>query len=209
MLADDHPILLHGLRDLIDAETDFSVIEATSNGPRAMHLVRTRKPHIALLDVSIPDVGGMEILRDVKRSRSPVRVIFLTATLVGNQIADAIAMGVWGLLRKEDAPDKLLDCMRSVAAGSRWLPKSMLDEARRPHSPSVAQLFQSLSPREREISGLVGEGRSNRDIAELLGISVGTIGIHLHSVYQKLQISNRIALYALQAELQLTKDRLW
>lgn len=203
IVADDHPLLLHGLADMLRSAGLFDLVEATGSGTRALALVQSLQPDIAVLDVSMPDIGGMEILRAVHANRWPVRVIFLSATLSGKQISDAIDMGVWGLLLKDYATDSLLDCLNQVLAGKKWLPDDLVAKARGDHRSDNAMRLAALTPREREITELVCRGLSNRAIATELGSSEGTVGIHLHNIYGKLDISSRTMLAALNVRYQL------
>jgi DNA-binding NarL/FixJ family response regulator len=200
ILADDHPLLLRSLKDVISADPDFRVVGATTSGTKALSLIRSHQPNLAVLDVSMPDVGGLDILRTVYEYSLPVKVIFLTATLTGRQIADAMAMGIRGLLLKEYATETLLDCMRKVAGGEKWLPSELVARATHDTRSSGAERLSQLTTREREIANLICAGLSNRSIAGKLGTSEGTIRIHLHNMYQKLNISNRTALAALHFE---------
>lgn len=208
ILADDHPLLLRGLQEMLATAADFEVLEATSSGNKALSLIRSLKPDLAVLDVSMPDIGGLDILRTIAEHRWPVKVIFLTATLTGRQIADAMAMGVSGILLKEYAPDALLECMRTVAAGNTWLPAEITAKVVRRDAGDAAEAgakLNLLTPREREIAGLICGGLSNRAIAEKLGTSDGTVGIHLHNIYRKLEIGNRTALAALHIQYEASQ----
>ncbi|AZO41509.1 response regulator transcription factor [Mesorhizobium sp. M7D.F.Ca.US.005.01.1.1] len=129
VLADDHPLLLRGLQGVLKAAPDFNVLAATASGVQALSLISDLRPDLAVLDVSMPNVGGLAIQRTVLQERLPVKVIFLTASLTGRQIADAISMGVWGILLKEYATEVLLDCMRQVASGEKWLPPELVARA--------------------------------------------------------------------------------
>lgn len=111
LVADDHPLLLRGLADLLQATREVELVEATGSGTRALAVIRDKRPEVAVLDVSMPDVGGLAILRAIRENGWPVRVIFLSATMTGRQIAEAIGLGVWGLLLKDYASDSLLDCL--------------------------------------------------------------------------------------------------
>jgi len=127
-------------------------------------------------------------------------VIFLTATISGPQVAEALKMGLSGLLLKEYAPEALLDCMRQVAMGGKWLPADLMEKASQVSEDVTLERFSLLTPREREIAALICGGLSNRMIASRLGTSEGTIGIHLHNIFRKLDISNRATLAALHVQ---------
>lgn len=202
LLADDHPLLLRGLADLLQATGEVDLVEATSSGTRALASIREKRPDIAVLDVSMPDVGGLAILRALREGGLPVRVIFLSATMTGRQIAEAIGLGVWGLLLKDYASDSLLDCLREVIAGRKWLPEELVSKARRGGGVDIGGEIASLTPREKEISALVCRGFSNKAIAGMVGSTEGTVSIHLHNIYRKLDISSRTTLATLFVQYQ-------
>ena len=126
-----------------------------------------------------------------------MRVIFLTAAVTPAQVSDALAHGIWGILLKEAAPDKLIDCLRSVAEGRRWLSEELAANADPLWNTPLSPGLTGLTPRELEISELACSGMSNKLIALKLGAVEGTVKIHLHNIFQKLRITNRTALAAL------------
>jgi two-component system nitrate/nitrite response regulator NarL len=196
LLADDHPVVLRGLAELVAMEPGFKVVATTTKGCDAFALINRLKPDLAVLDVHMPDVSGLTILRKVWNADLAVRVVFLTAMVTPVQIADALAHGIGGILLKEAAPDKLIECLRSVADGGRWISEELANADpswTTPLPPGLA----ALTPREREISELACSGLSNKLIARRLGAVEGTVKIHLHNIFQKLHITNRTALAAL------------
>lgn len=197
VVADDHPLLLRGLADLLRASEGVELVEATGSGIRALSVIRDQRPDIAILDVTMPDVGGMAILKVIHEQNWPVRVIFLSATMSGSQIAEALSLGVWGLLLKDYAAHSLIDCLDEVSAGRKWLPDDLVARAREESGIDVPKAIASLTPREREISELVCRGLSNKAIAAAVGSSEGTVSIHLHNIYRKLAISSRTTLATL------------
>lgn len=196
-LVDDHPVLLRGLADLVAMEADFQVAGSTTEGSNAFAMIDRLKPDLAVLDINMPDVSGMAILRRIWSADLPVRTIFLTAMITPSQAAEALAHGIWGILLKEAAPDTLIDCLRSVAAGRRWFAEEVAAKLAPLPSQQVPPGLSGLTPREREIAGLACSGLSNRLIARQLGAGEGTVKIHLHNIFQKLRINNRTALAAL------------
>lgn len=193
ILVDDHPLLLRGLADLISLEDDLTVIGTAASGHEGIKLLRELKPEIAILDVSMPELGGFAVLQAVNAAALPVRVVFLTAMITPAQVAEALKLGAWGLLLKEAAPDTLIDCLHAVASGRRWHPaelQAMADQAK-------AGRLAPLTRREREIVDLACRGLSNKAIAEAIGTAEGTIKIHLHNVFGKLNVTNRTSLAAI------------
>lgn len=203
VVADDHPLLLEALAALLRGSGGFDVVEATSSGHRALKLVGTLQPDIAVLDVSMPDIGGMDILRAAAGNRWPVKIVFLSATMTGKQIAEAMELGVRGIMLKESATDDLLHCLVRVAGGHTWIPEELVARAEQDNSKDTASLIDALTRREREIAELVCQGLSNRAIAGQLGSAEGTVSIHLHNIYRKLSISSRTSLAALLVQHQI------
>ncbi|WP_309089106.1 response regulator transcription factor [Phenylobacterium sp.] len=199
IVADDHPVVLNGVRSLVASASDFEVVAAHSDGAAALEAIRALSPDLALLDVSMPKKTGTEVLSAVAEEGLATRIVLLTASATDEQIRAAVALGVWGLLMKDAAADMLLDCLRVVASGRRWLfgaevLAALEREAARAQS---AGRLSVLTPRERQLVELVAEGLPNKLIARELGLTEGTVKIHLHNVYQKLGVNNRTTLAAL------------
>jgi two-component system nitrate/nitrite response regulator NarL len=197
VLADDHPLVLRGLRDLLEVYSHVNVVAMCPDGGAALTAVRELKPDMIVADVSMPVFNGLDILATVIAEKLPTKVVFLTASLADHQIFDAVAQGVHAIVLKDSAPDTLLDCIESVAAGKRWLASKHVGpaiEREVTRRDEGRQLFGSLTSREREIAELTAEGLSNKQIARRLGILEGTAKLHLHNIYQKLGISNRTVL---------------
>jgi DNA-binding NarL/FixJ family response regulator len=199
-LMDDHPVVLRGLAELVGMEPDFRIAGVTTDGASAFAMIDRVKPDIAVLDINLPDVSGLALLRRLRGAGLPVRPIFLTAIITPAQVSEAVENGIWGILLKESAPDTLIDCLRSVAAGRRWLSGEIARMAEPPRNEETAAGLSALTPRELEIAGHACRGLSNKLIARELGASEGTVKIHLHNIFQKLRITNRTALAAIYYE---------
>ena len=200
VLADDHPIVLSGLTSLIRSDPRYDLLAACSDGSAALQAIRDLQPDLAVLDISMPGLNGLEVLQRLQAEETTSRVVFLTASARDEDIATAVSRGAWGLLLKEVAADQLLECLESVAGGSRWLPADMIDGAltrEATRKAEAARVTRALTPRERELVGLAMEGLSNKEIARRIGVTEGTVKIHLHNVYQKLGVTNRTAMTAL------------
>ena len=200
IVADDHPLVLRGLADLIASEPDFHVVGTTRDGAEALAAIVAKKPELAILDLTMPPPGAIEILRRLAAIDQPVRTIILTASISPAQILEAVAAGVYAILLKESAPEELVNCMRSVMLGQRMIPTGLLDEPVRvaaAREPEPGGATGTLTPREGEIAWLVSDEFSNKEIARRLAISEGTVKIHLHNIYGKLQVNNRTRLAGL------------
>lgn len=195
VLADDHPLVLRGLVDLFLTQPDISVVGTAADGRAAVELILEKKPTVAVLDLVMPHLSGLEVLRQLTLAGSPSKVVFLSALITEQESIEAIGGGAWGILLKESAPEALIECLRSVCSGNRWLPSNLFGSGSAPPRNGLStQLFGTLTTRECEIVNLVSEGLSNKKIALLLGLTEGTVKIHLHNVYSKLEIANRTAL---------------
>jgi DNA-binding NarL/FixJ family response regulator len=196
-ICDDHPIVLAGLESLFRLEPDFQVVARCVNGEEALAAVRQHNPDILVLDLHIPRGDGLEILRVLRSEKLPTKVVMLTAELEEDEIVEALRLGVRGVVLKELAPQLLVECIRKVQAGEQWLDKQLsnwaLEALLRRESAGRAG-SGILSPREIEIVRMVVGGLRNRELAERLGVSEGTIKIHLHNIYKKLKVHSRLEL---------------
>jgi len=205
ILADDFPIVLSGLEALLHTQPEVEIVAAVQDGATALEAIRAHEPHIAVVDINMPQLSGLEVLEALEADGLATRVVLLTGSATDEQIATAVEWGAWGLLLKESALDTLMQCLKIVAAGQRWLPEELVAPAVRratEHREKRGQLERVLTAREYEIAGLVAQGLSNKHIARALTISEGTAKIHLNNVYQKLQIPNRTALAVLMQNAQ-------
>jgi DNA-binding NarL/FixJ family response regulator len=200
VIADDHPVVLKGLQSLISAEPDMCVLATAPDGAQALATIRELRPDIAVLDISMPDLSGLDVLTAAAGEKLPTKVVVLTASARDNQIVAAVNGGARGLMLKDAAPDELVDCLRAVANGELWHPPELVAEAFARYAESGSEgrsaAMQLLTPRERQIVTLVAEGLSNKEIARALSVSEGTIKIHLHNIYKKLNVPNRTSLAA-------------
>jgi DNA-binding NarL/FixJ family response regulator len=200
VLADDHPAILLGVAELLRSNRDIKVAATCSNGTAAMIAIRQLAPTVAVLDFFMPGLNGLEVLANLSAERSVTRAVFLTATATDKQLLTAVSRGAKGIVLKETALDELVECIRVVAGGREWLPPSLIDAAfeREAARQSVStHLAQSLTCRERQIVLLVAEGLSNKEMCRRLGLSEGTVKIHLHNIYEKVGVNNRTALAAM------------
>jgi two-component system, NarL family, nitrate/nitrite response regulator NarL len=201
VIADRHPVVVHGLMSLLGAENDFKVVASCNDGRKCLQAIRDLSPDIALLDIFMPGLTGLDILAAATSEHLPTRIVFLTASAEDRDLIIAAARGAYGVVLKEAAPDVLVHCLRQVAAGRRLLPLANTESPRMQEFPTgnvtSENVLTVLTDRERQIMHLVSEGLSNKEVGRQLNISDGTIKVHLHHIYQKLAISNRTALAAL------------
>jgi DNA-binding NarL/FixJ family response regulator len=204
IIADDHPIVLDGLRRLFESEKDFRVVACCGDGIVALDAVHAHVCDVLVLDLGMPGKTGLEVLQTIAKEKLPCRVVLLTAALKDDEVLQALRLGALGVVLKESAPDALHECVRKVQQGEQWLDRDTmaraLDRAMIREAAS-RESGRSLTRRELEIVQMVAQGRRNKAIADKLYISVGTVKIHLHNIYEKLGVDGRLelVLYA-QAE---------
>ena len=200
VIADRHPVVLQGLRNVLGAQYDFKVIACFTDGTSCIEAIRSLVPDIAILDVSMPDLTGLEILAIANSENLSTRLVFFTASSADRELIIAAAAGAYGVILKDAAPEALVQSLQQVADGQRLLPLPSSDRSvsSGQRNGAIAEnVLKVLTDREREIMRLVSEGLSNKAIARRLNISHGTIKVHLHHIYQKLEINNRTVLAAL------------
>ena len=196
VVADDHPVVLHGLVSLLKSEPDFRVLAACDDGVTALEAIAHHAPDIALLDLRMPKMTGLEILDKVSNQSLNTRVVILTAFTEDRDVLLAISRGVHGIIMKDAVANALLDCLRMVSLGNRCVPPELLQ--RELHwLTEAASIDQALTERERDVMRLIAEGLSNKDVADQLEISEGTVKLHVHHIYRKTGVRTRPGLIAL------------
>jgi two-component system nitrate/nitrite response regulator NarL len=197
VLADDHPIVLHGLQQLFERQTDFTVVACCADGPAAVDAVRTHHPDVLVLDLRMPGQGGIEVLRTLATDQVRCKSVLLTAAVRDEEVVEAVKSGVMGIVLKESPADVLLDCVRKVARGESWIERDTVTRAFRTivgREAAAEDAQENLTPREVEMVQMVAQGLRNKAIAERLAISEGTVKVHLHNIYEKLGVDGRLEL---------------
>ena len=197
VLADDHAIVLHGLKRLFESHADFEVVACCLDGVQAIAAARELPCDVLVLDLRMPAATGLDVLRALTAGAPGCRVVVLTAAATDDDILEAIRLGALGVVLKEASPDTLLECVRRVHRGETSLDQEMVARAmgnmmRR--ESAVREASRILTPREMDIVRMIAQGLRNKVIAERLAISEGTVKIHLHNVYEKLGIDGRLEL---------------
>src|SRR5436190_11309561 len=201
LIAVDHAIFRDGLRRLLATQEDFQVIGEASDGKEAFTLATELKPDVLLLDLAMPRVPGMEVLRELAHQETAVRTILLTAAIQPFAVTSALQLGARGIVLKASPPELLLKSIRAVHEGQFWVgsePVSTWAKAGQPTNTGFG-----LTSREVEIIAAIKEGSSNRDIAGKLAISEETVKRHLSNIYGKLGVSSRLELAVLASEQHL------
>ncbi|MGE5491331.1 MAG: response regulator [Actinomycetota bacterium] len=197
ILADDHPLMLQAMESILTAEPDFRVEYACRDGQQALEAVRRLQPDILLLDLKMPGMDGLAVLAELHRESSLTRTVIYTATMHQDDVLTAVRLGVRGMILKDMSADQLLRCLRKVHAGETWIEKRSiglaLDKILR-RETEMYQISAILTPRELDLVRMVASGLANRQIAEKAHITEGTVKVHLHRIYAKLDLRDRMAL---------------
>ena len=205
LLADDHTLLRQGLRKILQERPDWEVVAEAGDGREAVRQTLAVQPDIAILDIGMPLLNGIEATRQIVRRLPDIHVLILSMHANEAYIVQALKAGAKGYLLKDSADTDLIRGVAAVASGKSFfspaVAKVMLDDyVRHLTEKGIADRFDSLSEREREIFQLVAEGHSNKEIAELLSVSPTTVETHRAHILQKLDVHNtaELVLYAVR-----------
>jgi len=217
VVADDHPIFRDGLCKLLALEEDFEVVAQAQDGKQVLEVLQQQEPDILLLDLKMPGLDGLATLQRLQVARNKTRVIVLTASDDKNEFVQAMKLGTSGIVLKQTATELLIKSIRKVHAGEIWLDSHttaavirtfVAAEEPPPPQPMPSPVNRErerspLSQREREIVALVAQGFKNKEMAEKMFISEQTVKNHLHNIFDKLGVSDRLelALYAIHNNL--------
>ncbi|NUR71775.1 MAG: response regulator transcription factor [Hamadaea sp.] len=194
LIADDEPLIRAGLRVLVDAEADLTVVGEASDGAEALSQARTLQPDVILMDVRMPGVDGIEATRTIlARMPQPPKIIVITTFENDDYVFAALQAGANGFLLKRSRPDELLSAVRTVASGDSLLfPASVRRLAAAFGVHRDAAVLRSLTEREAQVLRLLAEGRSNAEIATELYVGVETVKTHVGNILAKLGARDRI-----------------
>lgn len=200
VLADAYPVVIDGLRERFARETDIEVVATANDGIAALAAVREFEPDILVLDLSLPGLDGLSVIREMKRAGCPtLAALFIAQECEGSagRVLEAVRLGVRGVVMKNMAAQWVLICVREVHAGRKWLEKSialLAVENLLKREEGAQGISSVLTPREIEVARMVSKGLANKAVAGHLEISEGTAKQHLHRIYRKLRLTGRIAL---------------
>ena len=192
VLIDDHPLMLDGLEQLLSSGSDFRIVAKCGTAAEGLKAISSLDPDVVVLDLSLPGENGLYVLKSLNFSPRPP-VVVLTASDDVEELLLAVSCGARGVVLKAMAPRVLEDCLRQVQAGGMWLRVEDVDLLERLENRKriEAELASQLTPRELDIFRLAAARLDNDEIASRLAISVGTAKIHLHHIYDKLQLGGR------------------
>ena len=191
IIADDHPIFREGLKQIIEKEKRIKILGEADNGAKALELITEKKPDIALLDIDMPRMTGLEVLKKV--SDLPVKIVFLTMYSEEDIFDEAMGLGIKGYVLKDSAVNDILDCITSVSEGNYFISPSMsnlLLKRRQKLSDlrKSAPMLDSLTPTERKVLRYIAQNKTSKEIAEILFLSHRTIENHRTNISNKLNL---------------------
>jgi DNA-binding NarL/FixJ family response regulator len=209
-IADDHPVFTGGLIALLSAEPRFTLSGTANQGSDALAKIRTLQPGIAILDVSMPVMSGLEIARSVQREKLRTKIIILTMFDDGAYLHEALDAGVLGYLLKDSIAVEILKCITHVAEGKRYVSSALTDHVLQQHAPASGtpdDRIKELTPTERKVLKLVSQNKTSAQIADALFISTRTVQNHRVNIAAKLHLSgyNKLLEFALQNKKHFQK----
>ena len=191
VIADDHPIFRRGLLTVIEADSLLRVVAEAENGESALARIVELQPDVVVLDINMPPPDGLAVARSLRQQRLPVEIIFLTMHTDAALLNTAVDLGVKGFIVKDAAVDEIVGCIKAVAAGRSFFSPMLTD---RLLSRQEASLAKKLSASERRVLSLVAEAKTNKEIGELMFISIRMVEHHRSSICSKLGLTGKNAL---------------
>ena len=197
VLADGHPIVLDGLEHVFRPEKKFKILARCTTGEETLRAARRHRPDILILDIHMLVENGLNVLKEITKSKLPTRSVIFTAALNENEMFEAIRLGASGIVLKHMASKLLVQCVKKVHAGEKWFERNSLTSAAQTlvqRENAVRRAYAILSSREIEVAHLIAGGLTNKHVGKKLYISEGTVKTHLHKIYDKLHVASRLAL---------------
>lgn len=214
VVADDHPVVRIGVRNVLAAHGNFSVVGEADNGSEAVALALELRPDVLLLDIQMPNASGFDIVRRIAQGATSTRVLLLTGSIQAEQLAEAFNAGARGIVLKSALTDQIALAIFTVVEGFYWAQGRRIDHLAGVLGELKLQVKQesherfNLTRRELEVVGLIVKGYSNRDIAKHFKLSEETVKRHLSNTFEKLHISTRLelAIFAISNKLVVPQD---
>ena len=211
LVADDHPIFLRGLAQIIETDVAFTIVAEASHGEQALQLMREEQPDIAVLDINMPKKDGFEVVNEMRsQGLSGTKIVFLTMYDDESYLDSALDLGVSGYLLKENATGEVLHCLRAILNGRLYISPTLSGYlvARQQQREALLQKvtgLDSLTPSERKILRLLARGLTSRDMAATLHISIRTVQNHRNNICRKLDLRghNKLLEFAIQHKSEL------
>ena len=192
LIVDDHPVVRTGIRNMLEPAVGISVVGEASTGSEALQMIESLQPQVVLLDMKLPDMSGIEVIKQIYETKSKSRVLGLSSYDDREFISQLLNYGASGYLLKEEVPEYIIDAVRGVAHGEAgWVSRKV--------AALLSQIFlkdkedgTDLTARELEVLRLVVDGKTNDQIGVSLGISVKTVENHLHAIFRKMGVISRV-----------------
>lgn len=196
IIADDHPIFRRGLRMVIEADPRLKVVAEAEDGAMALTEVKRLRPSVVVLDMDMPHLDGMAVVREIREQRLPVEAVFLTMHKDEATFNAALDLGVKGYVVKDSAANEIIGCIKAVAAGQSFISPVLSGHLLNRNSPGARQpsALNSLTQAERRVLRLIADGKLNNEIAEELFVSVRTVEHHRSNICSKLGLNGKHAL---------------
>jgi NarL family two-component system response regulator LiaR len=204
LIADDHAVVRQGLRTFLELQDEIEVVGEAADGFEAVELVQRTEPDVALLDLVMPRLGGLEAIRRIREVAPATRVLVLTSFADDDTVLPAVRAGAAGYLLKDVQPPELVGAIRTVHAGEALLAPAvatmLVEQLAAEDGDGAAERDDHLTPREREVLALLARGRANKVIARDLGVSERTVKTHVSNILAKLNLTDRTqaAVYAVR-----------
>jgi DNA-binding NarL/FixJ family response regulator len=194
LVAEDHTIVRKGICSLIDGKADLQVVGEAEDGREAIEKVVALSPDVVLMDITMPQLNGLEATRQIKKMFPQIKILALTMYTNEEYILQILQAGASGYVVKQAAPAELISAIHAVYRGDSFLSpsisKTIIDEYLKHTAPTSPMEHEKLTDREREVLQLIAEGYANREIADKLNLSVKTVGVHRTNIMEKLEVHN-------------------
>jgi len=197
VIADDHPLILAALAGLLRTDEGFEIVAACTQGSEALEAVRRHRPDVLVIDLRMPGVSGLEVVRKLAAEGLQTRTVLLTAMIDDGEMMEAVRLGVNGVVLKAMAAASIVQCVRKVHSGEPWLERRSVSRALEKlvrRVDGVREIAGLLTPREMEMVQMIGRGLRNKEIAGEMSITEQTVKVHLSHIYAKLGVDGRLAL---------------
>lgn len=198
LLVDDHPLIRKGLRTLLESDPEFKVVGEAGDGIEALQLLERLKPHIAIVDMMMPGLNGLEVIRQIKKRFPMTYTIVLSMQSADAYVHEALKNGADGYVLKESGPNEMINAVHEVMQGNQYLSLKLTERLQTIGQRIVeapGDLYETLTAREREILQMTAEGQTSREIADKLKISPRTVELYRYKLAGKLGIKNKADLF--------------